>query len=425
MVAFVAAWILAVIATGLQANADDANVDESKVPAYTLPDPLVMADGTPVTSAEQWQTMRRPELVALFQQHVYGAMPPPLKIAAIDVHERGAPALGGKGVRSQVTLYFRGDRTGPSMNVLIYAPASNNAERPAPAFVGCNFEGNHTVDRDPRIRLTTIHGNSRDDRGKSWLAKESKRGAETSRWPVEQIVARGYALVTVCYGDVDPDFDDGFKNGVHALFPEYQRRGDNWTSIGAWAWGLSRVLDYLETYDQIDAHRVAVIGHSRLGKTALWTGASDERFAMVISNDSGCGGAALARRRFGETVKRINSAFPHWFCTNHKQYGDNEEALPVDQHELIALIAPRPVYVASAEEDRWADPRGEFLACVAADPVYRLLGTEGLPTDQWPEVNHSVQGRIGYHIRNGKHEVTAFDWQQYLDFADKHLIATK
>ncbi len=414
-------WVLTVAVTYTHANAIEKNHDEAKVPSYTLPDPLVMANGTPVTSAEQWQTMRRRELVKLFQQHVYGAMPRPLKIAAVDVYEHDATALDGKGVRSQLTLYFRGDRTGPSMNVLIYAPSSNNVERPIPAFVVYNFEGNHTIAHDPRIRLTKIYGQSPDNRGKAVQAKESTRGASVSRWPVEQIVARGYALVTVYYGDVDPDFDDGFKNGVHALFPEYQQRGDNWTSIGAWAWGMSRVLDYLETYDQIDADRVVVMGHSRLGKTALWAGASDERFAMVISNDSGCGGAALARRRFGETVARINSSFPHWFCTNHKKYNDNEDALPVDQHELIALIAPRPVYVASAEDDLWADPRGEFLACVAADPVYRLLGTDGLPTDQWPQVNHPVHGRIGYHVRSGKHEVTEFDWQQYLNFADKQL----
>lgn len=394
------------------------NYDESRVPEYSLPDPLTALDGSKVTTRDGW-AKRRAEILELFRREMFGRSPAPkpLKFETIEISDE---ALDGKAIRKQVRITFDATNpSSPSMDLLIYAPR-DKAARPAPAFLGLNFHGNHTIHPDPRIVIpdSWVRKSSHSDGNR---ATESGRGVSAGRWPVEMILERGYAVATIYYGDIDPDFDDGFKNGVHSVYAKQSLAGDDWGSIATWAWGLSRAMDYLEKESLVDAKHVAVLGHSRLGKTSLWAGAEDSRFGVVISNNSGCGGAALSRRRFGETVKRINTSFPHWFCDNFLKYNDHEDQLPLDQHMLIALAAPRPVYVASAVEDRWADPRGEFLSLHHAEPVYRLLGKSGLDARSMPAVDKPAVDYLGYHIRSGKHDVTRFDWKQYLDFADKHF----
>ena len=396
------------------AQPSGANYDESKVPRYTLPDPLVLQDGAPVRDAATWQQKRRPEILHLFETNVYGHSParPPhmtFELSSIDAH-----ALGGKAIRKEVTVYVTGRKDGPKLNVVLYLPAASS--KPVPVFLGLNFTGNHTVNADPGIRLGEIW--LRDRERKAFTRQrgtEQSRGSAASRWQVEKILARGYGLATIYYGDIEPDFDGGLPYSVRKEFS-----GD-WGAIGAWAWGLSRALDYLETDHAVDAKRVAVMGHSRLGKAALWAGAQDTRFALVVSNDSGEGGAAISRRNFGERIADLNTRFPWWFTPAYRQFDGREEALPVDQHMLLALIAPRPLYVASAAEDLWADPHGEFLSAVGAGPVYRLLGKQGLGTDRMPSVGQPIQHTVAYHVRAGKHDVTEYDWEQYLTFADQHL----
>jgi hypothetical protein len=397
------------------------NYDESKVPPYTLPDPLVLENGSPVTTAAQWRGQRRPELLHLFAREVYGRTPPSRLVASRTVMSV-EKALDGRAVRKQIRISVGPAADAATMDLLLYLPAQ--ATRAVPVFLGLNFEGNHAVHTDPGIMLAAAWLPEQVRGVADHRATEASRGSEASRWAIERILARGYGLATMYYGDLDPDFDDGFRNGIHPLFyaPGQEKPApDEWGAIGAWAWGLSRALDYLQDDEAVDSGRVAVIGHSRLGKAALWAAAQDERFAMVISNESGCGGAALSKRVFGETVGRINRAFPHWFSDTFTKYNVREQELPIDQHELLALMAPRPLYVASAAEDLWADPRGEFLAAFHAEPVYRLLGAGGLETSEMPAVDRPVGGTIGYHVRSGKHDVTEWDWDRYLDFADRHL----
>lgn len=400
------------------AEAGLPNYDETKVPAYTLPDPLVMDDGTLVTSVEQWEGQRRAELLEHFRREIYGRSPgrqdgQHYKLVLTDEN-----AIGGMATRQEILIYFDGSED-KYIRLVTWVP--NGLDHPAPAFLMMNTSGNASINEDETIsypdeqqlRNYEIHGFPR-------------YGQSRHFYPLEMILARGYAFLSFYKSDLDPDFDDGFQNGVHPYiykegqdFPE----PDQWGGLSAYAWGMSRVMDWLEeAQTSVDPHRVTTIGHSRGGKTALWAAAQDTRFAMAISNDSGCAGTALFRRRFGQTARQIQTTFPQWFCRNFVKYMDNEDALPVDQHELVALIAPRPVYVGTAAGDQWADPKGEFLSLVHARPVYELYGIHGLPDDRWPDARQPVFGdHMGYHMRLGRHAILGYDWVWYLDFADKYL----
>ncbi len=405
---------------------DEANYDESNVPHYQLPELLTSQKGKEITNAEDWMEIRRPEVLSLFEDHVYGKIPGKLEISSWEILEENYNALNNKAIRKQVLLTFNNNGKQLDVNLLIYLP--KNVEK-SPLFVGYNFYGNHTIAGDSEIIIPTSWSRNNEDFGVTNNKPTAKsRGIRESRWTPGKIIDAGYGLATIYYGDIDPDkYGEAgvdFSDGVHPLLYEKGQtkpHSDEWRAISAWAWGLSRAMDYFEKDNDIDSDQIAVMGHSRLGKASLWAGALDERFAIVISNNSGSGGAALSKRKYGERLGRMTKVFPNWFSGTLEQYYDNEEAMPVDQHMLIALIAPRPVYVASAEEDKWADPRGEYLAVYHASPVFELFGRKGFSSSTMPGINQPVITTTGYHIRSGGHDVTDFDWDQYIKFADMHL----
>jgi hypothetical protein len=369
------------------------NYDEARVPAYTLPDAL-RGKGATVASPEQWRA-RRAEILDLFRDTVYGRSPGQPEHLAFHVLEENPRAMEGAATLRRVSIASRQGPRSHQFELTLFLP--NGRQGAIPVFLLINNRGATNTDPTRRER--------------------------SGFWPAEQLIARGYGIAALQYGQLAPDDKERFRDGVIALFEggsSGPRPAHAWAAIGAWAWGASRAMDYFATDARVDAARVAVVGHSRGGKAALWAGAQDDRFALVISNESGEGGAALSRRLFGETVARINGSFPHWFTDTYKTFNGRETELPVDQHLLLSLVAPRALYVASADEDLWSDPRGEFLALAASSPVYGLWGNPAIRADQMPPLDRPfVAGRRAYHVRTGTHNLTPYDWDRFADFADR------
>lgn len=383
-----------------------------------MPDPLVMMDGKRITSKDEWPA-RQAELKRLFEHYMYGQMPPAPKEIKFTVDREDKEYFGGKATKREVTIHY-GPKGAPPIHLLMVVP---NQKAPAPVVLGLNFCGNHTLLDDPTIALPTVWMPNRCPGCKDNKATDAARGANAGKFPFEYAVSRGYGLATFYHGDIDPDVND-FDNGVHPFYREKDAKQGphDWACIAAWAWGLSRAIDYLQKDESIDGERIVVYGHSRNGKTALLCGAMDERAAVVIPHQAGCGGSSPSRSPVGEQLRDINSRFPHWFCGEFHKFNEQPERLPIDQNCLIALCAPRPVLLTNAIEDQWADPSGQFEALKSADKAYRFLGSPGLDAEKQPPLGQPVLSHLGYYIREGKHSVTPEDWKVFLDFADGRFV---
>lgn len=371
------------------------NYIEQNVPDYTLPDPLIDNQGSPVTSQQEWESTRREELMNLFRDHVYGHRPSTEHKVEFVQTKTDPNAFDGAATGFSMICRITIDDRTYKFPFVLFVP--NDATGPVPAVVHIN--------------------------NRYFVPMEKALKEHDPFWPVKTLIDRGYATASFHTSDVDPDNKDGYADGIRSFFVNGQPAEEKaWRSLSAWGWAASRVLDHLESVPEIDSQNVAVVGHSRGGKTSLWAACEDPRFAVAYSNNSGCGGAALSRRAYGETVSRITKTFPHWFCKPFADYGGKESSLPVDQHEVIALIAPRGVYVASADEDLWADPKGEYASLIAAAPVFELLGQTSIQEPEMPALNEPrSRGKTGYHIRSGGHGLGDVDWSWFLDFTDQQL----
>jgi hypothetical protein len=367
------------------------NYSEEKVPAYTLPQVLITNDGMKVTDFSTWNSIRRPELLEMFRENVFGRIPETPYKRSFKVVTLDKKALNGAATLKNVEVSITSGTKSLVIHLTVYTP--NNAKTPVPLFL--------------------VMDNWTDEsQMPSWKKPDEF-------FPAKEAIERGYGIAKFSSSDIDPDNFDNFKNGINGILDKTPRSDDAWGTLAAWAWGASRCLDYLLTDKDVAGNKVAVVGFSRGGKSVLWAGAEDQRFAMVISNESGAGGSSLARRHFGETVSRLNSAFPHWFCANYKKWSNSEEAMPVDMHMLLALIAPRALYIDCASEDLWGDPRGSYLSLYNASPVFNLTGTKTVFAETMPPLNTQViNGKVGFHIRDGAHNMLLKDWKWFMDFAD-------
>ena len=408
--------------------------DLAALPARAeFPDPLVMLDGRRVTTESQWFKERRPELKALFEHYMYGSLPPKPALTRTSVTGEHRDFLGGKATLRLVTLQTGATTNAPRIDLLLVVP--NNRPAPAPVFLAMNFCGNHALTADSRVPLA-----------RGWLynsckgcsnnaATEAARGGQAQDWPLEKIIDHGYALACFYSGDVDSDRKEA-SDGIYQWLAGGDAAKNNPShrgSIAAWAWGFQRCVDYLVQDSELDKTRIAAVGHSRNGKTALLAAAFDERIAIAFPHQAGCGGTApnrtassLARplangRPTAETIAVINKSFPHWFNAEFKKFNEAPEKLPFDQNALVALCAPRPVLFSNAQDDQWANPSGQFEILHAADPVYRFLGVEGISAKEMPPHGQLIDTRLGYYIRDGKHSMTAGDWEVFMRFADRHF----
>jgi len=392
------------------------NYDESKVPNYTLPDPLVLSNGEKVIDSTTWNNERRKEILSLFETEQFGKVPDRHHIS-FKVFENGTLVFNGQAIRKQVWIYFTEDTSRYKADLLIYLPAKT--EQPAPLLLKIGFSPNCLTIDDPGIRQSEIWNRE----GKRIPASE---GRSFGFFDVEKFISKGIGVATIYYGDIEPDFPEGIKYGIRGYFLKPDQKypaPDEWGAISAWSWGLSCVMDYLETDQMINSQQLALYGVSRLGKTVLWTGARDERFGMVIASCSGEGGAALSRRQYGETIKHMihPTRYFYQFCCNRAKYADNPDSCPIDAHMLIALMAPRPLLLQTGDTDNWSDPKGEFVAAVAAEPVYELFGKKGLGTALWPAAGTPILNDLGYFMHSGGHGPLPADYEIFIDFIMMHF----
>ncbi|MCH5717978.1 glucuronyl esterase domain-containing protein [Niabella hibiscisoli] len=392
------------------------NYHEDSVNSYTLPDPLLFSKGQKVTTAQQWMSQRRPEVLSLFENLQFGKSPEPLHPVSYKITEANADAFGGKAIRKQVTIYFSKDTSGPKAFLLYYLPAK--ASRPSPLLLGISFVTNAMAVDDSSLQP-----------GMAWEKGHRilQTNSNAKKVPVEKLIAAGIGYATVYYGDMEPDFKGGLVHGVRNQFLQAGQQNfaaNEWGAISAWSWGLSRIMDYLETDKQVDQQRIALNGASRLGKTALWTGARDTRFSLIIASISGEGGAALSRRNYGETIQMITDTgrYYYQFAPNYHSFSKRVAELPMDSHMLISLIAPRPLLLQTGNEDYFSDPKGEFLAARAAEPVYRLLQQEGLNKTSMPVAGDTTMlNALGYYMHQGGHTILPEDYEVFIRFMQKHF----